>query len=133
MIHLLCVFSLSVSDTPYKPDIKVGIIKRADKCSHVVTETCLVYCHFVATIEGQPVPIIDTKRTGKPISFRMASKRIIPGIAKGLLGACRGEMRRITIPPALAYGEGSIDGLFPPDSTWIADVEVVDVVDSAEH
>jgi FKBP-type peptidyl-prolyl cis-trans isomerase len=63
----------------------------------------------------------------------MASKRVIPGLSKGLLGGCRGEIQRVTIPPALAYGEGSVDGLFPPDSTWIADVEIVDIVDSAEY
>uniref|UniRef100_H2YF81 peptidylprolyl isomerase n=2 Tax=Ciona savignyi TaxID=51511 RepID=H2YF81_CIOSA len=35
-------------------------------------------------------------------------KRVIPGMELGLLGACMGERRVITLPPHLAYGEPGI-------------------------
>lgn len=126
-------FAAAVSDKPYVPDIKLGIIKQAKKCVNVVTKDSLIYCHITAKVQGQALPIVDTKKTGKTIYFRMNSQQVIPGIRKGLVGACQGETRRITIPPNLAYGGKYVDGLFPPDATWIADIEIVDVIDSSEY
>jgi hypothetical protein len=133
MFALLAGITRSISDKPYIPDIKLGILKPVRECTTLVTKGSLVYLHLRATVEGQAIPIIDTYKTGKQIHFAMSSRKIIPGLVKGVLGACKGEIRRITIPPALAYGESSIDGLFPSDSTWVVDAEIVEVVDSSEY
>ena len=119
-------------DKPYSPDIKVSCLNRVhEKCKRLVTETSIVYCHVVARIEGQPLPIINTT-SGEALRIKMGSQRYIPGFLKGMQQACLGETRRITIPPGLAYGEDSVDGLFDPDSTWIVDVEFVDIVETSQ-
>ena len=132
LVFALAAASAAVSDKPYVSDIKLGILKRVDKCKSVVTRDSLVYCHVVARVLGHAAPIIDT-HGGKPLYFRASSRNVIPGLTKGIIGACKGEIRRITIPPALSYGEESVDGLFPPASSWVADVEIVDVVDSSSY
>ena len=130
---LLIALVSSVSDKPYHPDIKVGIIEKANKCRKAVNEDSLVYAHVEARISDQPLPIISTYKSDSPIRIKISSKNIIPGFKKGLLGACKGEIRRITIPPALAYGSSSIDGLFSPYSTFVVTVEIVEIVDSSSH
>lgn len=133
LLILLSALSSCVSDKPYHPDIKVGIIQKADKCKKAVNEDSLVYAHVEARISDQALPIISTYKSDSPIRIKISSKNIIPGFKKGLLGACKGEIRRITIPPALAYGSNSIDGLFPPYSTFVVNVEIVEIVDSSSH
>ncbi|EAY14467.1 peptidyl-prolyl cis-trans isomerase, FKBP-type family protein [Trichomonas vaginalis G3] len=128
LFNLVTSFS---TEKPYSPDIKIGCFNRSqDKCKRIVTETSIVYCHVLARVEGQLHPIIDTRAAGNQLRIKMDSQKVIPGFTKGLLQACLGETRRITIPPGLAYGEQGVDGLFDPDSTWIVDVEILDIVEN---
>ena len=120
-------------DKPYAPDIKVSCLNRShDKCKRIVSDNSIVTCHVIAKVEGQPLPIINTYNTNSTLRVQMGSSNVIPGFLKGLSQACLGETRRITIPPGLAYGEQFVDGLFDPDSTWIVDVEIIDIVDTNE-
>ena len=116
-------------EKPYQPDIKVGIIKKSNECKRIVTTTSIVFCHIKAKVEGQSLNIIDTYINGNPIRIKMNSPKIITGFVKGLESSCLGEIRKILIPPGLSYGEQFIDGLFPPDSTWIVEVEIIDIIE----
>ncbi|XP_068923802.1 peptidyl-prolyl cis-trans isomerase FKBP10 [Petaurus breviceps papuanus] len=51
---------------------------------------------------------------------------IIPGMDLGLQGVCIGELRRITIPPHLAYGENGAGDKIPGSAVLIFDVHVID-------
>uniref|UniRef100_H2YF82 peptidylprolyl isomerase n=1 Tax=Ciona savignyi TaxID=51511 RepID=H2YF82_CIOSA len=53
-------------------------------------------------------------------------KRVIPGMELGLLGACMGERRVITLPPHLAYGEPGIGKNIPPSASLVFDIEILD-------
>ena len=112
----------------YQPDVRIGIKKKAPQCLQVVDENSHIFCHIVAQVVGQAIPLVNTYTTGQMASLKMNSPSIIQGIRKGLLGACQGEIRKITIPPGYAYGEAFIDGLFPPDSSWYVEIEIVEVM-----
>lgn len=113
----------------FMPEIKISNVTRPKECKRIVTETSLVTCEVIAQIKGQALPIINTYETKKRLTFKMDNKRIIPGFLKGVSGSCLGEKRRITIPPERAYGDRSVDGLFDPASTWIIDIEIIDIVE----
>ena len=133
MFPLLFLASLAFCEAPdvtYHPDIKVGVLQPAKKCPRIANSDCLIYANLEARIEGQPLPIV---KTTKPVHFKLSSKILIPGFKKGLIGACKGEVRRITIPAELAYESNSIDGLFEPYSTWIVTVEIVEILDSSSR
>lgn len=68
---------------------------------------------------------------GKPYQFVLGSDQAIKGLTQGLLGARRGEILDLTIPPELGYGAQS-NGPIPPNSTLHFSVEVV-YLSSAEH
>lgn len=55
------------------------------------------------------------------------SGRIIEGLTQGVPGMKIGGLRRITIPPELAYGRSGVPGAIPPNATLIFEVELVDV------
>lgn len=133
MILALALLASAAPETAYEPGIKIGTLKQPKVCKKIVTKTCLVYCHVIGRVVGQSLPMVDTYKQGKPIHFKMTNKKVVPGIINGLLGACLGETRQITIPPNLAYQDDFVDGVFPPGSSWIAQIEIVNVVDEGEY
>ena len=53
------------------------------------------------------------------------------GLDRGLLGACAGERRRLTVPSGLAYGSEGAQSWSPPipgQATIVYDVEILEVV-----
>lgn len=63
-----------------------------------------------------------------PFKFQLGIGQVILGWEKGLLGACVGEKRRLTIPPHLAYGDNQHE-VIPAKSTLIFDIEIIDIED----
>ena len=70
--------------------------------------------------------IFDTSVGGTAFSFTLGVGDVIPGWDQGLVGMRAGGLRRLIIPPSLAYG-GLRRYSIPPYSTLIFDVELVDV------
>jgi len=63
---------------------------------------------------------------GEPFSFMLGVGVVIPGWELGIQGMKVGGIRKLVIPPHLAYGAGGSCNI-PPNSTLVFDVEVVDV------
>jgi FKBP-type peptidyl-prolyl cis-trans isomerase len=68
----------------------------------------------------------DSNAGGTPLIFVLGAGQVIAGWDQGLVGVQSGGVRRLVIPPALAYG--SIRrGPIPPNSTLIFEVEVTGI------
>ena len=64
----------------------------------------------------------------EPFSFLLGRGQVIPGWDEGVAGMKPGEQRRLTVPPALGYGElGTPGGPIPPNATLIFEVEFLGV------
>src|SRR6476620_7646901 len=65
-----------------------------------------------------------------PFSFTLGAGQVISGWDQGLVGMKVGGLRRLVVPPSLAYGEFR-NGPIPPHSTLVFEIELVDVAAAA--
>lgn len=63
---------------------------------------------------------------GQPFSFQIGANKVIPGWELGMLGMKVGEKRKLTIAPALAYGDEA-RGKIPANSTLIFEVKLLKI------
>jgi FKBP-type peptidyl-prolyl cis-trans isomerase FkpA len=63
---------------------------------------------------------------GTPLKFTLGSGQVIAGWDQGVAGMKVGGLRRLTIPPSLAYG-GTRNGPIPPNAALIFEIELLAV------
>lgn len=79
--------------------------------------------HFVGTLLDGGV--FDDSHPRGSFDFWVGEGQVLPGLDQGLLGMKEGELRRITVPPALAYGNDEKPNI-PPRSTLVFEVELLE-------
>jgi FKBP-type peptidyl-prolyl cis-trans isomerase FkpA len=75
-------------------------------------------------------PIFDTSAGGDPFVFILGTGGVIEGWDRGLTGMRVGGLRRLVIPPSLAYGRFRQNSI-PPNATLLFEVELLEVADPA--
>ncbi len=70
--------------------------------------------------------VFDTSLGRGPLSFVVGAHQVIPGWEKGVPGMRVGGLRRLVIPPSLAYG-GTRNGSIPPYTTLVFEIELLSV------
>ncbi|MEM9630046.1 MAG: FKBP-type peptidyl-prolyl cis-trans isomerase [Pseudomonadota bacterium] len=64
---------------------------------------------------------------GRPFSFTLGERRVIPGWEKGVEGMQVGGKRELIIPPDMAYGAQGAGGVIPPNATLKFEIELLEV------
>lgn len=62
--------------------------------------------------------------SGSPLEFTVGVGQVIEGWDKGLVGMKIGEVRKLSVPSVMAYGDNSLEGI-PPNSDLMFVVELV--------
>jgi FKBP-type peptidyl-prolyl cis-trans isomerase FkpA len=90
----------------------------------VVHYTGWLYDAHAADHKGKK---FDSSRDhGQPFRFEIGAGNVIKGWDEGVQGMRVGGQRRLIIPASLAYGsEGAGDGVIPPNSPLVFDIELL--------
>jgi len=98
-------------------DAKVGAGKTAKAGS-------LCAMRYIGKLSSGTV--FDSNTKGKPFTFKLGGGEVIKGWDQGIAGMQEGGERRITVPPALAYGNRKTPGI-PPNSTLDFEVKLLSI------
>jgi FKBP-type peptidyl-prolyl cis-trans isomerase FkpA len=112
---------------PYSAtDIRIGTGAEALNGRRVtVNYTGWLYEPSAAEGKGRQ---FDTSAGRGPFAFVLGTGAVIRGWDQGVLGMRVGGIRRLVLPPELAYGSaGAGGGVIPPNATLVFDVELLDV------
>lgn len=71
-------------------------------------------------------PVFDSSAGGDPFEFMLGAGQVIAGWDLGLQDMKVGGVRRLVIPPSLAYGTYR-NGAIPPNATLVFEIELLDV------
>jgi FK506-binding protein 2 len=104
-------------------ELKVEVTHRPDTCDRKSTVGDKIEVHYAGTLpDGK---LFDSSFERDPLSLTLGAGQVIPGWDQGLLGMCVDEMRRLTIPPHLAYGDDGYPPVIPPRATLTFVVKMV--------
>lgn len=69
----------------------------------------------------------SSKDRNEPFDFHLGAGEVIRGWDEGIVGMKVGGTRILTIPPAMAYGQGGAPPAIPPNATLLFEVELLDL------
>ncbi len=104
--------------------IQIESIKPGDGAEAKPGQSVTV--HYVGTLTNGSK--FDSSRDrNEGFSFKLGAGQVIEGWDKGIAGMRIGEVRKLTIPPHLAYGARGFPPVIPPNATLVFEVELLEV------
>src|SRR5438270_10531766 len=100
-------------------DLKVGTGKEAKSGSQVTV-------HYVGTLTNG-TKFDSSRDRNEGFDFSLGAGQVIKGWDQGVAGMKVGGLRKLTIPPELAYGARGFPPVIPANATLVFEVELLEV------
>jgi len=124
ILGLLALAFCLTSGAVMADEIQIEILTEGDGATAEIGQRVRV--HYEGRLSDDTV-FDASKPRGQPFSFTIGAGQVIKGWEQGVAGMKIGEVRRLTIPPELAYGAAGAGDVIPPHATLVFDIELLDV------
>lgn len=122
---LLCLLLLCTSSVFAKKKLKIITESKPSDCTAVAEDGDTLVVHYTGSLESGLV--FDSSRERDPFPVMLGAGQVIKGWDEGLVGMCQGEIRKLIIPPHLAYGDTGVQNIIPGGSTLHFTVELIEL------
>jgi len=105
-------------------DLRLGAGDEA-VTGKVLTVTYTAWLYDTSQV-NQKGATVDSSVGRVPLTFTLGAGSVIEGWEQGLVGMKAGGLRRLVVPPSLAYGQSRV-GPIPPNATLLFEVDLLEV------
>ena len=121
-----CIGSATPTRTPAfsQTDLRIGGGDEAT-AGMVLTVNYIGWLHDSLRPDSKGA-VFDSSLGVQPFTFRLGSGGVIAGWELGMPGMRVGGLRRLIVPPSLAYGAART-GVLPPFAALVFDIELLSV------
>lgn len=113
-----------VEGTSSTTDLGVEVIEVATGVGPAITPGDLLEVHYTGWLKDGTKFDSSVDR-GETLTFKVSVGDVIEGWDDGLAGMAQGGIRRLIIPPELAYGDENRGEDIPPNSELTFDIELI--------
>ncbi|KAL0280344.1 UNVERIFIED_CONTAM: hypothetical protein PYX00_001663 [Menopon gallinae] len=109
--------------------LKIDVISKPEACTVKSKHGDMLTMHYTGTLaDGTKFDSSHDRET--PFTFQIGVGQVIKGWDEGLLDMCVGEIRKLTIPPHLGYGDRGAGNVIPGGATLTFEVELMNIGDA---
>lgn len=116
---------VTIPETDPPADLVIDDLEVGD--GHEATPGSTVEVHYVGVAWSTGAQFDASWDRNEPFSFRLGGGQVIEGWDRGVAGMRIGGRRRLTIPPALGYGNRGAGGVIKGGETLVFVVDLLDV------
>merc|ERR1719391_666842 len=130
-VLVLCIITVfgAKPDLPSDAGLRVGVKKRIpeEECKIKTRKGDKLSMHYTGTLRKDDSKFDSSRDRDSPFEFTLGSGQVIKGWDQGLMDMCIGEVRKLTIPSGLGYGDRGSPPKIPGGATLVFDVELLDI------
>lgn len=121
---LWLVLSLAVAAKSASDSLQIGITTKIpeEECTEKSKSGDTISVDYRGTFLESGAEFDGSYKRDKPFTFKLGAGQVIKGWDQGLIDMCIGEIRKLTVPPSLAYGDQGAGGVIPGGATLVFDV-----------
>lgn len=106
-------------------ELKIEVLKEVPDCKYRSKYGDTLTWHYTGKLVDGTV--FDSSVGRDPYWATLGHGQIIQGVDEGMLDMCAGEIRRLTVPPHMGYGDDGYPGAIPPKATLIFENELLKI------
>eukprot|EP00483_Globobulimina_turgida_P002665 UN02670 len=131
IVLLFCIISVysAKPDLPKDAKLRIGVKKRIpeEECTIKSRKGDKLSMHYVGTLRKDDSKFDSSRDRDSPFEFTLGSGQVIKGWDQGLVDMCAGEIRKLTIPSDMGYGDKGSPPKIPGGATLVFEVELLDI------
>ncbi|CAB3382012.1 FK506-binding protein 2 isoform X2 [Cloeon dipterum] len=120
---------ISMAHAAGEAKLKVETVSVPEGCTQKSKLNDMLTMHYTGTL-ADGTKFDSSHDRDQPFTFQLGVGQVIKGWDQGLVDMCVGEIRKLTIPPSLGYGDKGAGSVIPGGATLYFEVELISLGDS---